>query len=169
MLRMFSMFVCISVLLVACFSKSEQKTQTIILEGKYSLLEGEKLKLILTLAPVLEIEGAVSRQWFSRKHYNSAEDLDCLLEIMPDLVKPALLKKGDSPRKKEFGFVCLFTDGEGNYRLNCSRGFHTSLNESLSSLETLIDELGDDVDIEKKHVINQCYRRLSDYHKTVSA
>jgi hypothetical protein len=131
----------------------------IILEGDYTLLGGEKLKLILSLAPALEIEGAPNRTLSRKTRFNSASDLDELLKVLPGLVKPALWKQG----KKERGFVSLFTDGNGNYRVNCSRGFHTSLNESLASVETLIDELGDDVDMEKKHIVNQCYRRLSDF------
>ena len=131
----------------------------IVTEEKYSILGGEKLQLILRLAPSLEMEGAPERKKFRGGSFSSSGDLDALLKVLPDLVKPAVWKKG----KKELGFTGLFTDGEGSYRVSCSRGFHTSLNESLSSVETLIDELGDDVDVEKKHIVNQCYRRLSDY------
>jgi len=131
----------------------------ITLDGKYTLLGGEKLQLILSLAPSLEIEGAPGRKLFGKATFNSSSNLNELLEILPNLVKPALWKHG----KKELGFIGLFTDGEGNYWVRCSRGFHTSLNESLSSVETLIDDLGDDVDAGKKHIVNQCYRRLSDY------
>jgi len=131
----------------------------VILDGKYSLLAGEKLKLILTLAPSLEMERAPNRSWFQKERLNSSSNLDKLLEALPGLVKPVLWKKG----KKELGFVSLFTDGNGDYWLKCSRGFHTSLNESLASVETLIDELDDDVDIGKKNIVNQTYRRLSDY------
>jgi len=131
----------------------------IILDGKYTLLGGEKLALILSLAPTLEIEGAARKTSFQKANYNSGEDLDGLLAVLPVLVRPTLWKRG----KKELGFTGLFTDGEANYWVRCSRGFHTSLNESLASLETLMDELGDDVDAEKKHIVNQCYRRLSDY------
>lgn len=132
---------------------------TIIVGGKYSLLAGEKLELILSLAPSLEIDDALKRTWPRRENFSSTEDLPALLALLPDLVSPAIWKPG----KKELGFICLFTDGEGNYWFKCSRGFHTSLNESLASLEALIDELGDEVDVEKKHVVNQCYRRLSDF------
>jgi RNA helicase HrpA len=131
----------------------------VILEGKYTLLGGEKLKLILSLAPGLEIEKAFERVSFKRANFNSGLDLDELLRVLPCLAKPTLWKQG----KKELGFVCLFTNGEGDYWIRCSRGFHTSLNESLASVETLIDELGDDVDLERKHIVNQTYRRLSDY------
>jgi HrpA-like RNA helicase len=129
----------------------------VIVKGRYSLLAGEKLSLILTLAPVLEPEEAWQKKSPSRRNFNSRENLDELLAELPRLVTVALSKA-----KKELGFICLFTDGNENYWMKCSRGFHTALNESLASLETLIDELGDEVDVEKKHVVNQSYRRLSD-------
>ena len=131
----------------------------VIIEDKYKLLAGEKLKLILSLAPYLGIDDSLKRKWFSKAGFNSSPNLDQLLEILPELVKPALWK----PEKRELGFICLYNNGRGSYQVRCSRGFHTSLNESLASVENLIDELGDDIDIEKKHIVNQCYRRLSDY------
>ncbi|MDR1108150.1 MAG: ATP-dependent RNA helicase [Spirochaetaceae bacterium] len=139
---------------------------TVIVDGTYTLLAGEKLDLILSLAPSLDIDGALNRRWAGKTTFNSQTDLDALLKELPALVSPAPWKQkggGAKTGRAALGFICLFTDGEGNYWLKCSRGFHTSLNESLASLETLIDELGNDVDIEKKHIVNQVYRRLSDY------
>jgi hypothetical protein len=77
------------------------------------------------------------------------------------------------PGKKDLGFLCLLTDSKGTYWFTCSRGFHTSLNESLASVETLIDELGDGEDGDRgsadiKQQVNQIYRRLSDYLEDVS-
>jgi HrpA-like RNA helicase len=132
---------------------------TIILDGRYTLLQEEKLSLILSLVSSLEIDGALSRTWPRKTHFNFRENPGALLAALPLLVTPAVWRPG----KKELGFICLFTDGAGNYQFKCSRGFHTSLNESLSALESLIDELGDEADIEKKHIVNQAYRRLSDY------
>jgi RNA helicase HrpA len=136
---------------------------TVIVNGtkgstKYTLLSGEKLSLILSLAPALKVEGALDRRWPRKERFNSGENLSALLEHIPLLVNPAPWKGG-----KELGFICLFTDGNGNYWFKCSRGFHTGLNESLASLEALIDEMSDEVDVEKKHIVNQTYRRLSDY------
>jgi HrpA-like RNA helicase len=130
----------------------------ITVDGQYTLLAGEKLELILLLSPALDAEGAFDRDWPRKENFNSREGLAPLLEYLDDLVKPAVWKKGG----KELGFLALFTDGGGNYRFRCSRGVHTSLNESLASVENLIDELGEEVDPEVKHVVNQCYRRLSD-------
>ena len=131
----------------------------IIVKNRYNLLDGEKLDLIFSLAPFLDADSAFSRHWSRKETFNSQINLDALLKHLDNLTRPVIWKK-DS---KDLGFLGLFTDGNGNYWLRASRGFHTSLNESLSSLESLIDELGENVDIEQKHIVNQCYRRLSDY------
>jgi RNA helicase HrpA len=136
---------------------------TVVVEGEYILLAGEKLDLILSLAPSLNVEGALERNWPRNRTFNSRENLDLLLEELPSLLNPAPWKQGQGRKNKALGFICFFNDGEGNYWFKCSRGFHTGLNESLASLESLIDELGEDVDPAKKHVVNQVYRRLSDY------
>jgi HrpA-like RNA helicase len=129
----------------------------VTLGGQYTLLSGEKLSLILALAPTLDADAAMERQWPRKGIFSSQENLAALLPHLESIVKPAVWKKNS----QELGFLGLFTDGEGNYWFRCSRGFHTSLNESLASLEALIDEL-DDVDIGIKHIVNQTYRRLSD-------
>jgi hypothetical protein len=131
----------------------------IIVNNQYSLLSGEKLELILSLAPTFDIDNVFSRKLPRKENFNSRENPADLIKHLDDLAKPALWKKNS----KDLGFIGLFTDGVGNYWLRCSRGFHTSLNQSLFSLETLIDELGEGVDTELKQTVNRCYRRLSDY------
>jgi HrpA-like RNA helicase len=136
----------------------------IIVKNQFNLLAGEKLSLILALAPTLDASGAFSRSWPRKENFNSSENLPALLKHLDNLAKPVIWKKNS----KDLGFLSLFTDGEGNYWFRASRGFHTSLNESLSSLESLIDELsvlwtGEGVNIEQKNAMNQCYRRLSNY------
>jgi len=131
----------------------------IIIKNHFNLLEGEKLELILSLAPSLDAEGAFTRAWPRKENFNSKDNLSAMLKHLDSLVRPVIWKKNS----KDLGFLGLFTDGDGNYWFRASRGFHTSLNESLSSLETLIDELDENVDLEQKHLVNQCYRRLSDY------
>jgi hypothetical protein len=131
----------------------------IILEGRYTLLDGEKLELILSLVPSLDVENALGRKWPRKKRFSSAGGLNALLEELPLVLSPALWRPG----KKELGFLCLRTDSNGYYWFACTKGFHAGLNESLASLEALIDELGDEVDIDLKHRVNLIYRRLSDY------
>jgi HrpA-like RNA helicase len=132
---------------------------TVIVDGTYTLLAGEKLSLILSLAPFLDIEGAMTRSWPRKEQFNVREQAPEILSRLPDLVSPAIWKQG----KHEMGFICFFTDGNGNYWFRCSRGFSTSLNESMAALESLIDDLGDEADAETKAVVNQTYRRLSEY------
>ena len=63
---------------------------------------------------------------------------------------------------KELGFITLFTDGNGTYWFKVSRGFPTALNESLSSLEKLIDDTKDlELSKAQKEKINIVYRLLS--------
>jgi RNA helicase HrpA len=131
----------------------------VIVEGIYTLLAGEKLSLILSLAPSLDITGALTRSWPRKELFNVRENPEAIISRLPDLVNPAIWKQG----KKELGFICLFTDGNGNYWFRCSRGFHTGLNESLATMEALIDDLGDGADGETKDMVNQTYRRLSEY------
>jgi len=131
----------------------------IIVKNQYNLLAGEKLELILALTPTLDADSAFSRAWPRKENFNSKNNLSALLKHLDSLARPVVWKKNS----KDLGFLGLFTDGEGNYWLRASRGFYTGLNESLSSLESLIDELGEDVDIDQKHIVNQCYRRLSGY------
>ncbi|MCL2833938.1 MAG: ATP-dependent RNA helicase [Treponema sp.] len=135
---------------------------TIVVNEKYTLLKNEKLSLILTLLPNINPEEAIHKKIPAGIELDSNENLDNLLEQLPDLVTPALWKKKSKTGSRELGFTGLFTDGSGNYRIKCCKDFHTSLNESIASLESLIDELGEEIDIGKKHIVNQCYRRLSD-------
>ena len=131
----------------------------ITVRNQYSLLAGEKLELILSLAPELDANGAFSRAWPRKENFNSAKNLPAMLKHLDNLAKPVIWKKNS----KDLGFLGLFTDSDCNYWFRASRGFHTCINESISSLESLIDELGEEVDVEQKHIVNQCYRRLSDY------
>ncbi|MDR2663513.1 MAG: ATP-dependent RNA helicase [Treponema sp.] len=136
----------------------------VTLGGDHTLLAGEKLSLILTLVPALDLEGALTRTWPRKEKFYSAEaSLTALVEHLPIVLQPAVhggRNKGGTP--KELGFIALFTGGAGSYWFRCSRGFHTALNESIAGLEALIDELGDGVDPAVKHKVNQTYRRLSD-------
>ena len=67
---------------------------------------------------------------------------------------------------KELGFVCLFTDGNGTYWFKVSRGFTTALNESLASLEKLVDDAEDlNLDYASKEKINMIYRLVNSIYE----
>ncbi|WP_304225910.1 helicase-related protein [Gracilinema caldarium] len=131
----------------------------VTLKNKYTILAGERLELILNLVPTLNLENALTKEWPRKKNFSVHEDLPALIEALPLVGTAALWKQG----KNELGFLCLFTDSAGNYWFKCSRGFHTAINESIASLENLIDELGDEISPDWKDRVNQTYRRLSSY------
>jgi RNA helicase HrpA len=131
----------------------------VLVDGKYRLLDGEKLKLILWLAQLMDIDGAAKRDCPHKKEFLLPRDLSALLEVLPMILVPARWMSG----KKDLGFICLTNNGAGEYNIRCSRKFYSALNESLSAVEALIDELGGDVSLEDKDIVNQTFRRLSDY------
>ena len=67
---------------------------------------------------------------------------------------------------KEYGFICLFTDENGTYWFKISRGISTALNESLSSLEKLIDD-AESINLNKAQIekINIIYRMLNNLYE----
>ena len=62
-------------------------------------------------------------------------------------------------------YLSLFTNGKGVYWFKVSRGFPTALNESLSSLETLIDETAIALSSEQKTKVNLIYRKLNSLYE----
>ncbi|MCL2609625.1 MAG: ATP-dependent RNA helicase, partial [Treponema sp.] len=128
-----------------------------IVFGNLLLLDGEKLGLILRLAPFLDPENALSRGWPRKRDFAVPEELEEILPFLDGIARPVPWKKGS----RELGFLGLCATGDGGYRFRCSRGFHSALAESLASLEALIGESGEDLGPEAKDVLNQNYRRLS--------
>lgn len=129
--------------------------------SSYELLAGEKLELIFKLAKTLDLSVLDEKDWNRKLHVYFSENPDTLVSSLSCILRVAVAKS----KSKELGFICLFTDGKGTYWYKVSRGFTTALNESLSSIETLIDdgaELFTDV---QKSLINDVYRKLSSLYE----
>lgn len=110
----------------------------VVLVGHRRLLEGEKLEVILKIAPWLDPEADLARSWPRNVNFSMAEERDKVVDSLDNVLQVAEWRR-ESP---ELGFVTLFSDGEGSYWFRVSRGFHTALNESLASLECMADEIG---------------------------
>ncbi len=126
---------------------------------RWSFLEGEKIDLILKVAPFTSPKEDMERGKPKRNNFHSAENPDKLIEALDDVLRLTEVKA----KSGELGFICLFTDGQGAYWFKVSRGFHTALNESIASLESLIDEIADSVKAEAKEKVSALYRKLSGY------
>ncbi|MEE3314682.1 MAG: ATP-dependent RNA helicase [Treponema sp.] len=130
----------------------------------FTLLNYEKMDLIMKVARTLNLEPLDEKQWQRKLNLNIADpengsaNLNMLADSVPCIMRVTTAKA----QSKELGFICLFTDGNGTYWFKVSRGFSTALNESLSSLEKLVDDAENmGLDIARKEKINMVYRLLN--------
>ena len=130
----------------------------ILLKGG-ELLTGEKVELICKLAKTLNLLPIGEKDWPRGMNVQLGKD-DGTQKLIAniDYVLRVTMAKAKS---REYGFICLYTDGKGTYWFKVSRGFATALNESLSSLETLIDEATVDLSPAQKEKVNIVYRVLN--------
>lgn len=123
------------------------------------LMAGEKLDLIFRVASTFNLEPVQKDSWPRKENFTLAERAEDLFAALTWLFRITLAKE----RSRELGFITLYTDGAGRYWLTPSRGFHTALNESIASLETLIDEVPDDLDRRAMESISALYARLNSF------
>lgn len=134
------------------------------MKSGYTLMNGEKLELIIKVAKALDLTPISEKDWPRKMNINindpekGNENLETLVSTL-DCIMHVTISKSSS---KEMGFICLFTDGNGTYWFKVSRGFTTALNETLSSLEKMIDDASErNLGFEQKEKINSLYRVLN--------
>ena len=102
--------------------------------------------------------------WSRHENFSLQENFDEFVSSLDWILKIVIAKA----KKKELGFVCLFTDERGNYWYKVSRGIVTALSESLQSLETLIDQINENkiqCNSETKEKINGIYRFVHELYE----
>ena len=135
----------------------------IILNG-YELLSGEKLSTLLDIYPMINFSVMNEDSWNRSQNFNIEENFDEFISSLDWILRIVVAKA----KKKELGFVCLFTDGNNNYWYKVSRGIVTALSESLHSLETLIDQINEnkiECNSETKEKINGIYRFVHELYE----
>ena len=141
-------------------SAVEQLRAQLDMPGGYTLLGGEKIELIAKCAKILNLEPIDESRWNRKMNISIQEEgqMAALVDLLDAVMRVTVAKAAS----KELGFICLFTDGNGTYWFKVSRGFTTALNESLSSLEKLIDDtLHSDLSAPQKEKVNIVYRVLN--------
>ena len=130
----------------------------ILLKGG-ELLAGEKVELICKLTKTLNLLPVGEKDWPRGMNVQLGKDdgTQRLIASMDFVLRVTMAKA----KSREYGFICLYTDGKGTYWFKVSRGFSTALNESLSSLETLIDEATVSLSPAQKEKVNIVYRVLN--------
>lgn len=126
------------------------------------LLAGERADLVLRLARQLDLRPVDEKKWSRKENLSvtNQEQAEKLLASLDLVLRVAEAKS----KSKELGFICLYSDGRGSYWFKVSRGFATALNESLSSLESLIDETSGSISEQQKSRLSTVYRRLADLY-----
>ena len=135
----------------------------VVLKNGFELLSGEKLELIFKIASVLNLIPVDEKKFNRKLNINISEEggIKKLCDAMQMLLNVAVAKS----KSKEMGFICAFTDNNGNYWFKVSRGFSTALSESLSTIETLIDQAESVFTAEEKEKINAIYRNLNNLYE----
>ena len=133
---------------------------TILMQGGFKLLDGEKMEIIMKAAKTLNLDPIEEKLWPRKMNLNihEGDSIRTLIKNVEFIMRVTVAKSAS----KEYGFICLFTDGSGTYWFKVSRGFATAINESISSLEKLIDDAeGKNLDEAEHEKINIIYRLLN--------
>lgn len=153
-------------------AKEEQDESSLKAEGKikgrilfpngFMLLDGEKIETTLKLARITDLSPIEESQWNRKLNINLNDEgaAETLTAAIKTILKVVVAKQ----KSKEYGFICLFTDGSDNYWLKVSRGLSTALNESLASLESLVDKDNFFTE-EQQDEINAVYSMLNELFK----
>lgn len=135
------------------------KARVIVYKGKenYKILAGERLDRVFKIAGLVNLVPD-DKSWSKKLSYHVSEQPDNLINSLDFIFKVMVAKE----KSRELGFVTLFTDGNGTYWFKISTNFSTALSESLSSLETLIDDSAENMNLSagQKDKLNSIYRRL---------
>ena len=153
-------------------AREEQDDASLKAEGKmkgrilfpngFMLLDGEKIETTLKLARITDLSPIEESQWNRKLNINLNDEgaAETLTAAIKTILKVVIAKQ----KSREYGFVCLFTDGNDNYWLKVSRGLSTALNENLASLESLVDKDNFFTE-EQQDEINAVYRLLNELFK----
>lgn len=124
-----------------------------------TLLEGEKIELIIKAVKNLNLTPVSENSWPKSKNLNvsTKNGLEELINSLKYVMRITMAKR----KTKEYGFITLYSDGRGTFWFKVSRGFSTAFSQTLSSLEALIEEQNENLTASQKNEVNFLYRNLS--------
>jgi HrpA-like RNA helicase len=128
----------------------------VIFKGS-EILRGMNLERILRIAPKLNFTRNIVDNWPKGAHLEYLRDSHQIVQFIPQLLQPSRKSKS----RGRLGFLTLLTDGNGAYWFSAYGDFLQALEESISSLESLIDEDVNILSEEQEKVVNAAYRGLT--------
>jgi len=129
-----------------------------IVYGDGEILSGMNLNRVLRIVPRLDFFNRIVEKWPKGERFEYMRDSYEIVRYIPSLLQPCRKTKS----KGKLGFLTLVTDGNGEYWYSGYRDFVQSLEESISSLEALIDEDINMLSGEQEKMVNEAYRRLNE-------
>ena len=123
-------------------------------------MSGESLDVRIKTVKTLNLV-PINEQGFNRKMNINLCDEKTAAELCSALeyaLRVAIAKN----KSRELGFICTFTDGNGNYWFKISRGLSTALSETMSTLDVLSDSATKYFNEEQKQKLNALYRLASE-------
>ena len=146
--------------------KNTANTKTLTILNGCELLSGEKLSTILEIYETINFSILDEKSWARHENYNLNENFNDFINSLDNILRIVIAKA----KKKELGFICLFTDENDNYWYKVSRGIVTAVTETLNSLETLIEDIKKleiNTSSEIKEKINLIYRNVKDIYEII--
>ncbi|BDC96121.1 helicase-related protein [Treponema saccharophilum] len=137
--------------------------------GRFELLGGEKAEVIFKVVRTLNLDPLPHDKFPKNVNIDINEEggKDKLVEMLPFVLRITEGKKrkgGKAGSAQEYSFITLHSDGKGTFWFKLSRGFPTAINESLSSLESLVDA---DIPFseKQKEIVNGTYRMINSMYE----
>jgi len=118
-------------------------------------LSGVKLSNIIKTCRLIDPQANVTNEMPASFYTGEGFDKE---KVFVGTEKILHLYKRDK-KKNKYGLITLHTDDNGSYWYSSGTSFTSSLEESISSLEVLADELSDDESMKR---IGRSYRRLNE-------
>ncbi|MCR5124193.1 MAG: ATP-dependent RNA helicase [Treponema sp.] len=130
--------------------------------GKYELMNGEKAEVVFKVVKTFDLKPIHDGEYPKNLNININEDggKELLISNLKFALRITAAKQKKGKSANEYGFITLHTDGVGTYWFKTSRGFPTAINETLASLETLVDE-SVQLSEEQKETANELYRKVN--------
>lgn len=132
----------------------------VIFQGK-EIFAGERLTTILRAVRIINPDRGILHEEPKGTSYDKASDLSELCAKLETILALCPGKK----RETTLGFRTLHTEGHGVYWFRCAVNFGMAVSVSLTSLETLADELGEETEERFRRQVTAALRRLSELYE----
>ncbi|MCF6335411.1 MAG: ATP-dependent RNA helicase, partial [Spirochaetales bacterium] len=118
---------------------------------------GSRIVNIIRITPHIDPEGDLAMKSKSGGSFSLNSDLKVFENMISRILKIVRVKK----KGRVLGYLSLETDEHGTYWLKTKKGFYGAVEESLSSLEVMADEIGNNMNSVYGTAVSLQYRKLT--------